>query len=675
MNIIKLATRNELNTRHNEKKRNNVLEKIKQTNQSLLTLPSIQKFNTNSKLVESLPRVPPQVQPGVPPQVQPGVPPQVQPPQVQPGVPPQVPPQVPPPQVPPQVQPGGTPPGVSPPQVPPQVQPRAPPQVQPRAPPPELPPPQVPPPELPPPQVPPAAQIEQQPMINMRYNSPSAQKHIDKFDIVIPVGFDDIDIIKLQITCTKVNIKGYRNIYLIYKDTSLHIDGCITISESIYPFTINTVKQFHGDLKRNRWYLQQLLKLYAGIIIPDILDKYLVLESNTFFLIPTYFIDNNNKSLYNYSREYHKPHFDHIRKLHPSFKKIFLDKSGISHHMIFETKYIIKIFELIESLHNDSFYNVFLKSVEHISDSGASEYELYFNYMLQYYGESITLRTLKWQDVKNTYNMHNNEYISIQHWYNENSPIVYQSKIPLKFYQTWKTKELSTEFQSIVDTWKIHNPHYTYDLFDDRDAGQFIKDNFDKDVYDVFNKLTIGAFKADLFRYCVLYINGGVYADIDTICMNNLDLFLKNDIEFATPIDFNTNHTWGKYNLFNAFMASIPRHPILLDCINRVVYNVKNNIKPSSSVDLTGPGVLGRATNVFLNLNETTSFVNREGIINNILLLKFEQETEYVKNNEGDIVFQNKNGNKDIKRIYDNESKKNNMIPDWDSEYSIRGCP
>ena len=32
MNIIKLATRNELNTRHNEKKRNNVLEKIKQTN-------------------------------------------------------------------------------------------------------------------------------------------------------------------------------------------------------------------------------------------------------------------------------------------------------------------------------------------------------------------------------------------------------------------------------------------------------------------------------------------------------------------------------------------------------------------------------------------------------------------------------------------------------------------
>jgi mannosyltransferase OCH1-like enzyme len=254
-----------------------------------------------------------------------------------------------------------------------------------------------------------------------------------------------------------------------------------------------------------------------------------------------------------------------------------------------------------------------------------------------------------------------------------NLPTVYESKIPLNLYQTWKTKKLSAEFQAIADTWKIHNPEYTYQLFDDTDAGEFIKDNFDDDVYDAFSKLKIGAFKADLFRYCVLYINGGVYADIDTICMNNLGSFLNNNIEFATPIDFNTNPSWGTYNLFNAFIASIPRHPILLDCINRVVYNVKNNIKPASSVDLTGPGVLGRATNVFLNLNETTSFVNKEGIINNILLLKFQQGTEYIKNNEGGIIFQNKNGNNYIKRIYDKESNRNNMNPDWDSEYSIRG--
>jgi len=86
MNIIKLATRNELNTRHNEKKRNQALEKIKQTNYSLLNLPSIQKINNNSNLLEP-PLVPPPLVP--PPEVPPPeVPPLVQqvkvpPPQVQ----------------------------------------------------------------------------------------------------------------------------------------------------------------------------------------------------------------------------------------------------------------------------------------------------------------------------------------------------------------------------------------------------------------------------------------------------------------------------------------------------------------------------------------------------------------------------------------------------------------
>jgi hypothetical protein len=112
------------------------------------------------------------------------------------------------------------------------------------------------------------------------------------FDIVIPVGPNDIDIIGKQIQYTRKNILGYRNIYLVSKNT-LEIDDCIQISETIYPFTINTVEEILGKSPRNGWYLQQLLKLYAGKIIPGILEKYLVLDSDTFFLKPTTFIQNN----------------------------------------------------------------------------------------------------------------------------------------------------------------------------------------------------------------------------------------------------------------------------------------------------------------------------------------------------------------------------------------------
>lgn len=48
---------------------------------------------------------------------------------------------------------------------------------------------------------------------------------------------------------------------------------------------------------------------------------------------------------------------------------------------------------------------------------------------------------------------------------------------------------------------------------------------------------TKGAFKADLFRYCVLLIRGGVYADMDVLLETNLDDAIANDIGFMTPID------------------------------------------------------------------------------------------------------------------------------------------
>ena len=134
------------------------------------------------------------------------------------------------------------------------------------------------------------------------------------FDIVIAVGPDDKNIIKEQINFTKKNIIGYRNIYLISYDPKIKIKNCITINENIFPFSKKTVKKYHGENKRNGWYLQQLLKLYAGFIISDILEKYLVIDSDTFFLKPTEFIQDN-KCLYNYCSEYHKPYFDHMKKL------------------------------------------------------------------------------------------------------------------------------------------------------------------------------------------------------------------------------------------------------------------------------------------------------------------------------------------------------------------------
>jgi hypothetical protein len=240
-------------------------------------------------------------------------------------------------------------------------------------------------------------------------------------------------------------------------------------------------------------------------------------------------------------------------------------------------------------------------------------------------------------------------------------------KIPRNIFQTWSTKNISSEFKSLSETWTNLNPNYAYFLYDDYQCDKFIKKHFDNRVYNAYIRLIPGAFKADLWRYCILYIYGGVYADMDTICMNPIDSFLNENIEFMTPIDLNPpNYNTGTHNLFNAFIASVPKHPILLDCIYRIVYHIENNIIPDSNLDFTGPGVLGRAVNIFLcNESETTSFIGKEGIHNEtIYLLHFEQCSEYVSNEEQLILFQNKNGNTNIQNIY-NEELKNVPHIDW----------
>ena len=176
------------------------------------------------------------------------------------------------------------------------------------------------------------------------------------FDIVIPVGPNDIKYIHEQVEYTKKNIIGYKNIFIISYKEDLYVKDCTVISENIFPFNIDTVASYHTKHKQNGWYLQQLLKLYAGFVIPDILDNYLVIDSDTYFLKPTKFIDNN-KLLYNFSNENHKEYFNHMNRLLPTLVKMDKTKSGICHHMIFENKILEEIINWV----NQNFQKEFIE--------------------------------------------------------------------------------------------------------------------------------------------------------------------------------------------------------------------------------------------------------------------------------------------------------------------------
>ena len=235
------------------------------------------------------------------------------------------------------------------------------------------------------------------------------------FDIVIPVGPNDINKINNLIEYTKKNIIGYRNIYLISKN-NINITDCIFINENIFPFNINVISIFYGKNNRNGWYFQQLIKLYASFFIDNILNNYLVIDADTYFLKPTIFF-KNKLPLYNIGTEYNLPYFEHMTNLYPSLNKS-INHSGICHHMMFQKHILEELFTLVESYHNKPFWEAFLLCINqnHYLGSGASEYEIYFNYLHIFHPNKFIIRELKWTNNSQIIEDNDYDYVSC-HWY------------------------------------------------------------------------------------------------------------------------------------------------------------------------------------------------------------------------------------------------------------------
>lgn len=242
----------------------------------------------------------------------------------------------------------------------------------------------------------------------------------EKFDIVIPVGLNEVSIINDVVNHIKKNIKGYNKIYLISSIKELYVSNCTTIDENIFPFNKKDIENIIGNSCRISWIYQQLLKLYSTKTLSECLDNVLIIDADVYVLKEIKFIDQNKPIFtvgYEYTNEYHI----HSAKLHPNITRIYKQYSGVSHHMMFNRNYIAELFQLIENYHNKDFFNVFLNSlnISNLNDIKCSEYEIYFNFMCFYHGDKILIRELCWDNVKYlTDNMEESyHYVSVPKWF------------------------------------------------------------------------------------------------------------------------------------------------------------------------------------------------------------------------------------------------------------------
>jgi hypothetical protein len=172
-------------------------------------------------------------------------------------------------------------------------------------------------------------------------------------------------------------------------------------------------------------------------------------------------------------------------------------------------------------------------------------------------------------------------------------------EIPKIIFRTgrYNVEELPKEIVSLYRNEMANNPSYTLFYFDDKDCEEFIILEYGVITFDYYNQLIPSAFRADFWRYLILYKYGGVYIDFTMHSLVSFDEIINNYKEVYV------RDTCDMCGIYNAFIAVKPNAKLIGEAIEKVKENIKNKNKGVNAIDVTGPTMFGRVFKHTLNLN------------------------------------------------------------------------
>jgi len=153
-----------------------------------------------------------------------------------------------------------------------------------------------------------------------------------------------------------------------------------------------------------------------------------------------------------------------------------------------------------------------------------------------------------------------------------------------------RTEAWSAGFRMNVESFKNNYPEADYYLYQDSDLRKFLAEHFDADVLKTYHKLTPYAFKADLARYCLLYIHGGLYSDLSHLHITPIQP--DETAGMAVFRDIAGHPSWA---VSNAVIYAEPGRKELKCAIDMIVNHAAMNYYGDSCLDVTGPYLFGRA--------------------------------------------------------------------------------
>ena len=134
-------------------------------------------------------------------------------------------------------------------------------------------------------------------------------------------------------------------------------------------------------------------------------------------------------------------------------------------------------------------------------------------------------------------------------------------KLPAIIYQSYNNNTVVDKnlIKNLNDT-IFNSEEFDIYLFNENESREFIKTNFDSELVDVYNNLSIKQ-KNNLWIYCLLYKNGGIYIDI------NLEL-VQPLIKIISVTSDKILFTIEDNKISNKFISAPPGLPMFKELID-----------------------------------------------------------------------------------------------------------
>jgi mannosyltransferase OCH1-like enzyme len=130
--------------------------------------------------------------------------------------------------------------------------------------------------------------------------------------------------------------------------------------------------------------------------------------------------------------------------------------------------------------------------------------------------------------------------------------------IPKIVWQTNYTNKVTLPIKAGWLCNRLLSQGYDYKFYTTEMRRDFVEEHFPREISQLYNRLTIGAAQADLWRLLVLYRHGGIYIDIDAHLVWPLDRI----IPAGTSALFFAIQRRGSHKLLHCKRTKKSNHPV-----------------------------------------------------------------------------------------------------------------